>query len=339
MIMLEHLLFHIFLSHQHKDRIINGRGFHLACDLLINHNISLIKEFENRRIRSKSIFWNIVLANDIKDLPGFNLAEIDEKCVFEIWPQINEKFKNIDENIASTIDENNFKIQNFISIPCFLDLNFENQYKLKMQVRDTIDGAIRDLAEQDKSPGYLPDFLSRQLNTILAECGIDYSSLIKKFATKLKDKKQIKTWNKTNRRYPNKIKGKIISKQVNTKLLIVMDTSGSMWEGKNLDLALGEIKKLSNECKDIWIVGGDVIEQFRFNVVDKKFDFKRFTVTGGGGTDLQFGYVAAKELAVDGVIVLTDGYIPPVNSSNIPSLFVIVPGGISVPGYENIFLL
>ena len=339
MIMFEHLLFHIFFSHQHKDRMMHGRSFHLACDLLINQNISLLKLYENSHLRKRSIFKNILLASDLKDLPGFDLSDIDEKCVFEIWPQFEEQYRSSDSESVTTIDEDNFIIQNYLSIPSFLNINPENQFKLKEQVRETIVGAAKELVKQGKSPGYLPEFFSRKVNAILEENGIDYSSQIKNFALRVKSKKKIKTWNRVNRRHPNQIKGKMAESEFKTRLLIVMDTSASMWEGKNLEIVLGEIKKLSKVCEDIWLVGGDVIEQFRYKITDKKFNCNNFMIIGGGDTDLQFGFVAAKDLGVDGVILLTDGYIPPLNSFGIPSLFVIVPGGVSVPEHENIFLL
>lgn len=338
-VMFEHLLFHIFFSHQHKDRMAQGKAFHLASDLLINQNIAFLREYKNSHIRKKSIFGNILLASDLKYLPGFNLDEMDEKCVYEIWPQIEQQFGNLDTGTVTTIDEDNFVIQNYLSIPRFLKLNPGNQFKLNQQVRETIIGAAKELAKQGKSPGLLPEFLSKKVEAIFGDSGVDYSSIIKKFALRVKAKRKIKTWSRVNRRHPNQIKGKVVEVELKTKLLVVMDTSGSMWEGKNLDTVLGEIKKLSNVCNDIWIVGGDVIEQFRIRVDGSNLDFKNFNVTGGGGTDLQFGYEAAKDLTVDGIIAFTDGHIPPLDSFGIPSLFVIVPGGISVPQHENVFLL
>lgn len=319
--------------------MMHGRSFHLACDLLINQNISLLKLYENSHLRKRSIFKNILLASDLKDLPGFDLSDIDEKCVFEIWPQFEEQYRSSDSESVTTIDEDNFIIKNYLSIPSFLNINPENQFKLKEQVRETIVGAAKELVKQGKSPGYLPEFFSRKVNAILEENGNDYSSQIKNFALRVKSKKKIKTWNRVNRRHPNQIKGKMAESEFKTRLLIVLDTSASMWEGKNLEIVLGEIKKLSKVCEDIWLVGGDVIEQFRYKITDKKFNCNSFMIIGGGDTDLQFGFVAAKDLGVDGVILLTDGYIPPLNSFGIPSLFVIVPGGVSVPEHENIFLL
>jgi hypothetical protein len=44
----------------------------------------------------------------------------------------------------------------------------------------------------------------------------------------------------------------------------------------------------------------------------------------------------AKEKDVDGVLCYTDGYIDPVQTHGIKSLFCIYPGGRDVPNHKNI---
>lgn len=121
-------------------------------------------------------------------------------------------------------------------------------------------------------------------------------------------------------------------------MLVIMDTSGSMWDDLTLNKVLAEISKIHRACPDLWVIGGDVVEKFRYYLQKGSFAPGRHDLIGGGGTDLQFGFNAARELNVDGTIVLTDGCIPTFDTHQIETTFVVVPQGITVPGYENIFI-
>lgn len=111
-----------------------------------------------------------------------------------------------------------------------------------------------------------------------------------------------------------------------------------MWNDYLMKKVLAELKKIHKLCPDLWVVGGDVQETFRFCLNERPFIPELHEMMGGGDTDLQFGFNVGKELEVDGIVVLTDGQIPEFNSYDIPTTFVIVPYGVTVVGHENIFL-
>lgn len=337
-IMLEHLLMHILFPQHHQDRIEHGHSFHLACDLLINDNISDIKNNRNVSSKKNNLFGKLLLSHVLDEIPGYNSSSLDNSSAHEVWPIINnEKYvKGLDS--FDTIDETDFSIQNFMSVSRWKKINPENSKLLQTQVNRAVVDAVTELAKLGKGPGLLPDFLAMRINDILYESQVDYSTLLKKFTTRIIGHVHQRTWTRVHRKYPNQIRGRGKKISHNPRLLIIMDTSQSMWQEALLNKVMAETKKLKEIIPDLWIVGGDVIEQFRVCLKDDEFSPKRFALFGGGGTDLQFGFEAAKNLEVDGAIVLTDGFIPDFNTHGITTAFVIVPGGIAVPGFENIFL-
>lgn len=337
-IMLEHLLLHILFPQHHQDRVEHGHSFHLACDMLINDCISDIKNNQNILSKKYSLFGNLLLPHVLDDIPGFNSINLDNSSAYEVWPIINNEKYVKDLDSFDTIDETEFTIQNFMSVSRWKKLNPENSKLLQTQVNRAVVDAVTDLAKLGKGPGLLPNFLAMRINEILYESQVDYSTLLKKFTTQTIGHVHKRSWSRVHRKYPNQIRGRAKKIDHNPRLLIIMDTSQSMWQEPLLNKVMAEIKKLKEIVPDLWIVGGDVIEQFRVCLKDEEFSTQRLVLTGGGGTDIQFGFEAAKDLDVDGTIVLTDGFIPQFYTHNITTAFVIVPGGIEVPGYENIFL-
>ena len=337
-VLLEHLLLHTLLPHHHQHRFEEGKSFHLACDLIINQSISQIKASPKLYANGFSIFGNILTPARLNGLFSFDSLSIENSSVFEVWPIIKDKKHVLNLESYDTIDETDFYIQNFLPINKWLAKDFNNERLLQNQVKRSVVCAVSELARMGRGPGDLPMFLSKRINEILEESAEDYSSLLMRFAGQSIKKINKRSWSKVNRKYPHQIRGKFLKNEKTPKLLVVMDTSGSMWEDSLLNKIVSEIKKIREICPDIWIVGGDVVEQFRFYVGDG-LDLNKLTLTGGGGTDLQFGFDAAKELGVDGTIVLTDGCIPEFSNHDINTAFVIVPCGIAVEGFENIFLV
>ena len=56
---------------------------------------------------------------------------------------------------------------------------------------------------------------------------------------------------------------------------------------------------------------------------------------GGGGTDMNPIYERAKEHGVDGVILLTDGYMGEVHTHGVPTIALIIPDGVPPPGIKR----
>lgn len=98
------------------------------------------------------------------------------------------------------------------------------------------------------------------------------------------------------------------------EIAIVLDTSGSMKESKELALGLAEMEEIISrtarfsQSTAVRIINCDAASNAA--VVVK--DLKDFVITGGGGTDMRVGIKAAAELTprADVIITVTDGYTP-----------------------------
>lgn len=98
------------------------------------------------------------------------------------------------------------------------------------------------------------------------------------------------------------------------EIAIVLDTSGSMDEKRELALGLAEMEDIINrssrysESQSIKIINCDS----QAATVEVVRDLKDFQIIGGGGTDMRVGIKAASELKprVDVVITVTDGFTP-----------------------------
>lgn len=98
------------------------------------------------------------------------------------------------------------------------------------------------------------------------------------------------------------------------EITIILDTSGSMDESKELAMALGEMEEIVSRSarfsvsQSVRIINCDAAD----NVAVVVRDLKDFEIIGGGGTDMRVGIKAAAEMkpAADIIITITDGYTP-----------------------------
>lgn len=98
------------------------------------------------------------------------------------------------------------------------------------------------------------------------------------------------------------------------EIAIILDTSGSMDEKKELALGLAEMEEIINRSarnsvsQSIKIINCDSAAA----TVEVVRDLKDFEIIGGGGTDMRVGIKAAAEIKpkVDIIIVVTDGFTP-----------------------------
>lgn len=98
------------------------------------------------------------------------------------------------------------------------------------------------------------------------------------------------------------------------EITIILDTSGSMDESKELAMALGEMEEIVSRSarfsvsQSVRIINCDAKD----NVAVVVRDLKDFEIIGGGGTDMRVGIKAAAEMkpAADIIITITDGYTP-----------------------------
>lgn len=106
-----------------------------------------------------------------------------------------------------------------------------------------------------------------------------------------------------NRRYGIKVAGK--KKDHIAKILVVLDTSGSMCWGGRTEKVLSELygiwKQMPDSKLDIVECDAQISDVFTY---DGKSEFK---ISGRGGTNMEPAYAYADKNKYDGVIFLTDG--------------------------------
>lgn len=98
------------------------------------------------------------------------------------------------------------------------------------------------------------------------------------------------------------------------EVAIILDTSGSMDEGKEIAMALAEMEDIINrvarfsETQSIKIINCDVAS----TEVAIIRDLNDFEIIGGGGTDMRVGIKAASKLKprMDIIMTITDGFTP-----------------------------
>lgn len=98
------------------------------------------------------------------------------------------------------------------------------------------------------------------------------------------------------------------------EIAIVLDTSGSMDEKKELALGLAEMEEIItrtarfSQSRAVKVINCDAAD----NAAVVVQNLKDFVITGGGGTDMRVGIAAAAKLKprVDIIITVTDGYTP-----------------------------
>lgn len=148
-----------------------------------------------------------------------------------------------------------------------------------------------------------------------------------------------RTWTKLHRRYPYLAKGK--RKDRKAKVLMVVDTSGSMGGETLFKLIAHQAQILVNRCEQLCIVTGDT-QLETMTMFKRKNDFQpeKIAFAGGGGTDLQFGWDYAKEHGFDGVIVHTDGHIGQFDDHGKKTIFYLYGenNAAEIEGYQNIYV-
>jgi len=128
-------------------------------------------------------------------------------------------------------------------------------------------------------------------------------------------------WNKVNRRSIDLLCG---NKRTETKLVVVVDTSGSVYTQKVLEMFFTEIDFISQKVKDITLIQFDT--EVKSVTKYKKGIWKTIDMAGGGGTQISpvFDYLKQKKLNDIPVICFTDGEFNwNINHYNINPLWVI----------------
>jgi predicted metal-dependent peptidase len=333
-IVLEHILHHLIMRHFSEQRINSGHLLHLATDYIINQTCSDFKEVLPYIKFGKGIFKNLGHPRDLSHIHGVNIHSLENASSYELCTLIsNDKEK--DWSQIDTIDDHRpYLIEGTISKRQLQMTEVDEQF-----ISDKVKEFVRSAAKELKSGNYgdLPGDLEMAIKKIVGLPEVSYGYLMRQFVRTVKENgENDKTWTRVNRRYGFNSRGK--SRKRSSRIVVILDTSGSIWAESSFNKFLVEMSALRSVCEDLWIVGGDIAECLRINLKSKSLRAEMLKFRGGGGTNLQFGFSAALDLKANGIFTFTDGDIPPFNDFGIPTLILLTPDGKAVPGYHNIQL-
>jgi predicted metal-dependent peptidase len=165
---------------------------------------------------------------------------------------------------------------------------------------------------------------------------IDWRKLLREFVTEYCAGRDESSWRKPNRRYLSQdIYMPTMVGTTITRLVVGIDTSGSIWGSPEMDQFAAELRKIVEDVKpqllDVIYWDTEVAGHQTFE--DGQFAIQNLKPKGGGGTDgsVLFKYLSENQIKPDAIVQLTDGYVGDWGSTDVPTLWGITTNGISAP--------
>jgi predicted metal-dependent peptidase len=336
-IVCEHEVLHLCFQHLFNMHRFTADVYNQAADYIINDNIEdLVRRYDELLgpTPSNALFSRICLAPVIKaqipELKDVRIAEMDSISLYHIL------MKNKEKSPKRELMDDHSGTEGGPGTPGEAEGDEKKHNPSQSIPQSIVDQIMKDAAKEaqsHKEQGNIPASIQNRINE-LTKSNTNYRQVLQNFVCSLKQTEKERTWTRRNRKYPDQVRGR--REVYRPVLVIVIDTSGSMTDERVRRAIAGEIEACSRVCGDLWVIVGDMYETFRLQIKQGKFVFENLAFTGGGGTDLQFGWDAAKKLNADGILCYTDGYIPSFESHGIKTLFCIYPQGKDIFGHKNI---
>lgn len=165
---------------------------------------------------------------------------------------------------------------------------------------------------------------------------VDWRKLLREFVTENCAGRDESSWRKPNRRYLSQdIYMPTMVGTTITRLVVGIDTSGSIWGSPEMDQFAAELKRIVEDVnpKLIDVVYWDTQVAGHQTFEDGQFAVQNLQPKGGGGTDgsVLFDYLREKHIKPDAIIQLTDGYVGDWGRTDVPTLWGITTSSISAP--------
>ena len=224
----------------------------------------------------------------------------DEKGTIDTW-SLDHIFDNIDNNDGQ-----------------YLDVHLGDD--IPEELRDAM---IKDSMERLKARGLEAGNIEKTINK-LRKKRKDYLKYIKRSVSNLLfGTKKNKTIIKPNRRQIEGLKG---HKKIKTRIVCILDVSGSMW-----GLTEKVLNYIYRNDIEVILIQADTEVKATDKVKGMK-DLEKKKIIGGGGTTLQpsINYANDKFPGI-AICMLTDGYCDTLDFSNTRSNVLIVSAGTKVP--------
>jgi predicted metal-dependent peptidase len=157
---------------------------------------------------------------------------------------------------------------------------------------------------------------------------VDWRKLLRDFITETCAGRDESTWARPNRRYlAEDIYMPSMVGTTMTEMVIGFDTSGSVFQGAEMNRFVAEVTAIINDIKpskchviywDTKVAGHQTFEDGQFAVQNLK-------IKGGGGTDgaVLFDYLREKRINPQAIVQFTDGYVGDWGRSEWPTLWAV----------------
>jgi predicted metal-dependent peptidase len=165
---------------------------------------------------------------------------------------------------------------------------------------------------------------------------VDWRKLLREFVTEYCAGRDESSWRKPNRRYLSQdVYMPTMVGTTITRLVVGIDTSGSIWGSPEMDQFAAELKRIVEDVNPrvIDVVYWDTEVAGHQTFEDGQFAVQNLKPKGGGGTDgsVLFKYLSEKQIRPDAIVQLTDGYVGDWGSTDIPTLWGITTRGTQAP--------
>jgi len=303
--LIKHELLHIAFNHLlNRDDFPDHKLHNIAADLEINQYLTP-QYYPTPSILLLSTF------------PELNLPEkAGTKKYYEILQHAYEN--NLSETLNNLMEEDDFHIT---------WKEFENLSEAdKKLIKSQIEHQIRNIAESNRDPGFIPSELKSYINSLfeITPPSYDWKAYFRRFFSSGVKIYTKKTRRKLNKRFIENPALKIKTKQ---SILVGIDTSGSVSEDDLIEF-FNEIHHMHKSGVSITIAEGDADIH---NVYEYKGKTPEF-VQGRGGTDMNpFIEYFNKHKQYTNLIILTDGFIGENTIKTFkPMLMVLCSNGASI---------
>lgn len=165
---------------------------------------------------------------------------------------------------------------------------------------------------------------------------VDWRKLLREFVTEHCAGRDESSWRKPNRRFLSQdIYMPTMVGTTITRLVVGIDTSGSVFNSPEMDQFASELCKIVEDVnpKLIDVVYWDTEVAGHQTFEDGQFALQSLQPKGGGGTDgsVLFKYLEEKRIRPDAIVQLTDGYVGDWGRTDIPTLWGITSRDIQAP--------
>jgi predicted metal-dependent peptidase len=196
------------------------------------------------------------------------------------------------------------------------EMEFNMTEENRATIRLVLTRVVREIGSHDW--GTAPGIDTMVLKSVRAKKR-DYVKILEQFVGRLRSE-PMRSWTRVHRRHPLQIPGK--KKGQKPLLCVVIDTSGSMWDEAIFKEIMRELLALKQVTEKIHVVVGDTELKGKW-IFRHKLNASAVKFSGGGGTDLQFGWDYARDMKCDAVICYTDGWCGEIKDYEVPSFFML----------------